>query len=122
MRFTIPEEYLCDVLIYKEWGMFDHIPVDELTPDQLVKIIKGEDRCSSQSNKDHDEFTKLRNQLEELGHIRCERNWWNGDRVLEPFYVNEWKFEQNHKFPCASAMRVSIECARKFGWKSISNL
>jgi len=118
-QFTIDEQFICDVHVYKEWGMYEHIPMDQLTPEQVFKIIKGEDRCSSRSNKDHDEFTKLRNQLEELGYIKTERGWWNGDRVLKGFKLNEWVFLKGEKFASATAMQNSIRCARKFGRKRI---
>jgi hypothetical protein len=119
-QFTIDEQYICDVTVRKQWGMYDHISCEDLTPEQLVKILKGEDRCSSISNKDHDEFTKLRNQLEELGYIKTERSWWNGDRVLKRFKLNEWTFIKGEKFCSAGAMKNSINCARQFGWKRIA--
>ena len=121
MNFTIDDAYICDVTVRREWGMFDNIPVEELTGEQLLKILKGEDRCSSFGHKDHDEFTKLRDMLEELGYIKTQRNWWNGDVVLKPFTLNGWKFKKGHKFPCAAALKSSISCAKKFGWKSISS-
>jgi hypothetical protein len=111
-QFTIDEQFICDVHVYKEWGMYEHIPVDQLTPEQVFKIIKGEDRCSSRSNKDHDEFTKLRNQLEELGYIKTERGWWNGDRVLKPFTLNGVEFEIGEQFSSACAMKYHLEFAK----------
>ena len=117
-QFTINEQYICDVTVRQE---YDHIedrnnPTDE----DLIKILKGHDRSYVTSNKDHDEFTKLRNQLENLGYIKTERSWWNGDRVLKGFKLNEWTFKKGEKFSSAAAMSNSIHCARKFGWKSIS--
>jgi hypothetical protein len=41
---------------------------------------------------------------------------------LKPFKLNEWTFKKTHKFPCASALKSSISCAKKYGWKSISSL
>ena len=119
-QFHIDEAYICDVMVKTENDFINDR--NNPTHDDLIKILKGYDKGLSISSKDHDEFTKLRNQLEELGYIECQRSWWNGDRVLKPFYLNEWKFKKNHKFPCAAAMRVSIECARKYGRKSISSL
>ena len=120
MKFEIDEAYICDVTVRTEHDLIKdrNNPTDE----ELIKILKGWDKSVSIGNKDHDEFTKLRNQLEELGYIETERSWWNGDRVLKPFMLNEWKFKKGHKFPCAAAMRGSIDSARKFGWKSISSL
>jgi hypothetical protein len=120
MHFTIPEEYITDVTVHTEHDFISDR--NNPTHEDLIKILKGYDKGSSTYSKDHDEFTKLRNQLEELGYIKTQRSWWNGDRVLKPFYLNEWKFKKNHKFPCASALRNSISCARKFGWKNINSL
>ena len=119
MYFTIDEEYITDITIRTE---YDYIK-DRNNPTQedIIKILKGYDKSVSISNKDHDEFTKLRNQLEEQGYIKTERSWWNGDRVLKPFYLNGWRFKKNHRFPCAAALANSIACARKHGWKSISS-
>jgi hypothetical protein len=121
MNFTIDESFITDVHVSKQWGMYDHIHVDDLTPEQLFTILKGEDRYGTSTSIDHPEFTKLRNELEEKGYIRTQRNWWNGDTVLKSFTLNGWKFKKNHRFPCAGAMRISIKCARAHGWKSISS-
>jgi hypothetical protein len=120
MHFTIDESYICDVTVRTEHDFVKDR--NNPTHEDLIKILKGYDKGCTISNKDHDEFTKLRNQLEQEGYIKTERGWWNGDRVLKPFYLNGWRFKKNHKFPCAAALKVSIECAKKFGWKSISNL
>ena len=120
MYFTIDEQYICDVTIRTEHDFIK----DRKNPtnEELIKILKGHDKMISISNKDHDEFTKLRDQLEELGYISTVRNCWNGDRVLKPFYLNGWRFKKNHRFPCAAALKNSIECAKKYKWKSISSL
>ena len=118
-QFTIDEQFITDVVVRTE---HDFIKDRKNTShEDLIKILKGHDKSVSISNKDHDEFTKLRNHLEKLGYIKCERGWWNGDRVLKSFKLNEWTFRKSHKFPCAAAMRVSIDCARKNKWKSISS-
>jgi len=119
-NFEIAEEYICDVQVVQEYDFIK----DRSNPthDDVVKILKGWDKATSFSNKDHDEFTKLRNQLEELGYIKTERSWWNGDRVLKSFRLNGWLFKKNHKFPCAAALKSSIEYARKSGRKNISSL
>ena len=118
-QFTIDEQYICDVTVKTEHDFIK----DRSNPthEDLIKILKGHDKSVSISNKDHDEFTKLREELNRLGYIKIERSWWNGDVVLKPFMMNEWKFHKGHKFPCAAAMRVSIDCARKHGWKGISS-
>jgi hypothetical protein len=119
-QFTIDESFICDVIVRTEHDFIKDR--NNPTHDDLIKILKGYDKMHSVSNKDHDEFTKLRDQLEELGYIETERRWWNGDRVLKSFKINEWTFRKGHKFPCASALNNSIQCARKYKWKSISSL
>lgn len=119
-QFHIDEQYICNVTVRTEYSYVKDR--DNPTHDELIVILKGYDRGYSVSNKDHDEFTKLRNQLEEQGYIQTQRSWWNGDRVIKAFKLNEWSFRKGHKFPSAAAMKNSIECARKFGWKTISSL
>ena len=119
-QFTIDESFICDVIVRTEHDFIKDR--NNPTHEDLIKVLKGYDKGVSISNKDHDEFTKLRNQLEELGYIKCERGWWNGDQVLKSFKINEWTFKKGHRFPCASALNNSIHCARKYKWKSISSL
>lgn len=119
-EFFIDESYICDVTIRKE---YDYIKDrNNITNEDLIKIIKGCDKAVTIGNKDHDEFTKLRNQLEEEGYIKTVRNCWNGDSILKSFKLNGWTMRKGHRFPCAAAMKVSITCARKYKWKSISRL
>lgn len=118
-EFFIADQYITDVTVRTEHDFIKDRK--NLTHEDLIKILKGYDKSISISNKDHDEFTKLRNQLEELGYIKTEQGWWNGDRVLKSFKLNGWTMRKGHKFPCAAALRNSIDCAKKFGWKSISN-
>lgn len=119
-QFTIDEQYICDVTVRTEHDFIKDR--NNPTHEDLIKILKGYDKGLTISNKDHDEFTKLRNQLEELGYIETQRGWWNGDRVLKGFKLNEWTFKKDERFPCASAMNTSIHCARKYGWKRISSI
>ena len=119
-QFYIDESFITDVTVRQEYDFIKDR--NNPTHEDIIKILKGHDKGYSIGSKDHDEFTKLRNQLESEGYIQCQRSWWNGDRVLKPFYLNGWKFKKNHKFPCASALKSSISCARQFGWKNISNL
>lgn len=119
-RFEIDEEYITDVTVRIEHDFIKDR--NNPTPEEIFKVLKGYDKSVSISNKDHDEFTKLRDQLEELGYIRTVRNCWNGDTVLKPFYLNGWRFKKNHKFPCAAALKNSIYCAKKYKWKGISSL
>lgn len=53
---------------------------------------------------DHPSFTNARKWLEREGYIKAEWNWSNGDRVLKPFYINDYLFEEGEQFPCASAL------------------
>lgn len=109
MDFHLPISSLCDVTIRKEWGMYDHIPLDELKPEQLFTILKGEDRCSSIHTEDHPDFAELRNKLEEQGYIRTQRNCWNGDRVLRPFRLNGALFTEGEKFCSGAAIKWDVE-------------
>lgn len=116
-QFTIDERFICDVTVRV---VHDFIKDrSNPTPDDVIKILKGYGVTTSTSHKDHDEFTKLRDQLEELGYIKTERGWWNGDRVLKGFKLNEWTFLKGEKFCSAGAMKNSINCARQFGWKRL---
>ena len=72
MYFTIDEQYICDVTIRTEHDFIKDR--NNPTHDDLIKILKGWDKSVSISNKDHDEFTKLRNQLEEQGYLSTVRN------------------------------------------------
>ena len=118
-EFFIDEKYLDEETVITEYS---HIKDKEnLTNEDLIKLIKGTHKSTVISKKEHDEFTKLRNQLEDLGYIETERNWWNGDRILKSFKLNGWIMRKEHKFPCAVALKTSIVCARKYNWKTISS-
>jgi hypothetical protein len=119
-QFTIDESYITDVTVRNEHDFIKDR--NNPTHEDLIKVLKGWDKAISISSKDHDEFTKLRNQLEEEGYIECQRGWWNGDRVLKSFKLNEWVFRKGHKFCCAAAMKGSITYARSKGRKTISFL
>jgi hypothetical protein len=109
MKFEIDESYMRDITIRKEWGVYDHIKHEDLTPDQLFRIIKGEDRCTSVGSEDHPEFAKLREQLGSDGFIRIQRSSWNGDMVTKPFTLNGKNFKKNTRFPCGAAMKSHIQ-------------
>lgn len=118
-EFFIDDKFITSVTVRTEADFIK----DRKNPthEDLIKILKGWDKSVSISSKDHDEFTKLRNQLEELGYIKTQRSWWNGDIILKSFKLNGWTMRKDHKFPCASALRVSIDCAKKYKRKSISS-
>jgi hypothetical protein len=112
-------EYITDVSVRTEHDFIKDR--NNMTHDDLILIIKGYDKGFSTSHKDHDEFTKLRDQLEELGYIETQRQWWNGDRVLKSFRLNGFILRKGHKFCCAAAMKGSIAFARSKGRKTISS-
>ena len=64
---------------------------------------------SSHGTVDHPSFTRLRNYLEKQGHIVTSRVSSNGDRVIEPFVLNDVLFESGDTFYCASAMSHYLE-------------
>lgn len=116
-EFHIDPQYLVDVPTHNVISTLEN-PANP-TPDDLIKILKGTHAIHMFGNKDHDEFTRLRNQLEQLGYIKTERNWWNGDCVLKSFKLNGWIIRKGGKFPCAVALGNSINCANKFGRKRL---
>lgn len=82
----------------------------ESDEDFLVRKLKHPDPiATSTSSDDHPEFKKLRNQLEESGYIKTERGWWNGDRVLKKFYLNDVEFKKGYKFPSGAAIKYNLE-------------
>jgi hypothetical protein len=113
MKFEIDFQYLTSIIIRKEWGSYDHIPADKLTHEQLITILKGEDRCSSVSSEDHPEFAKLRDSLEEQGYIKTERCSWNGDRVIKDFTLCGSKFKVGERFPSSAAMPGHLKYWKK---------
>ena len=110
-EFFIDENYITDVTVRTVTSTLTN--PDDPTPDDLIKILKGHHQMISFSNKDHDEFTKLRNQLEELGYIKIERGWWNGDRVIKGFKLNGFPLKKGERFYCAGAMRGAMGYAKK---------
>ncbi len=102
MKFEIDTQYLTSVTVIEEGSMY--AGKKNLTDDELVKVLKGEDRWKSTRSDDHPEFKKLRNELESQGYIKTQRAWWNGDEVLKPFTLNGYKFFKNEKFPCSAAI------------------
>ena len=58
---------------------------------------------------DHPSFTEIRELLGRKGYIEIERNWSNGDRVLRPFYINRYRFNEGDKFCCAGALHYTIK-------------
>ena len=111
MNFEIDDQYLTSVSIVEGGSLY--AGKKELTDDELVKVLKGEDRWARYSSDDHPEFKKLREELGSLGYIKIERGWWNGDEVLKPFTLNGAKFKKRDQFPCGSAMLMHLEYKQK---------
>lgn len=108
-NFVINDACVTNEIVVREWGLYDGIPEHELTDEQLLKMIKGEDRCRSVSDRDHPEFDRLREQLAQEGYIEIQRGWWNGDKVLKPFRLNGKLFRRHDQFPCGAAMRGHLK-------------
>ena len=85
-----------------------------LTDDDLLKILKGEGKCSSTTSDDHPEFKNLREMLGEQEFISINRNSWNGDKVLKPFSLNGAKFKVGEMFACGGAMSYAIPRMLKY--------
>lgn len=103
-NFKIDPVCITEVIEHREWSAYDHMTADQLTVEQILKILKGQDRYSSIGSHDHPEFAALRDQLEAQGYIQIQRQWCNGDRVLRPFRLNGCFFRRNEQFPSAAAM------------------
>jgi hypothetical protein len=111
MNINIDPAFLTSVTITKEWSMFGH--KTELTEDELVKVLKNEDKCTSISSEDHPEFAKVREQLGKDGYIEIQRSWWNGDRVTKAFTFNGAKFKKGEQFPSGAAMAGHLKFTKK---------
>jgi hypothetical protein len=111
-EFFIDEQYVTEVTVRTETSLLDN--PENPTHEDLIKIIKGHDKMVSISSKDHDEFTKLRNTLEEQGYIVTQRNWWNGDRVIKGFKLNGYPLKKGERFYCAAAMKGSFNMAKLY--------
>jgi len=112
MDFYINETYLTDVMVRTEYPCYNDRT--DLTAEELISVIKNPSRSVSIGNKDHPEFTQLREQLERDGYIQVQRGWWNGDCVLKTFSLNGVEFKKHNQFPCAAAMKHHLEFQRKY--------
>ena len=115
---AVPIEWLIDearsmgIYTQLELNIPRHYIIDE---DFLSSVMvsfhhlngKGQ-KTGSTSSVDHPAFAALRNHLEATDRIEVQRNWSNGDRVLNPFYLNDKFFEEGDQFSCASAMGNSL--------------
>lgn len=108
MDFTLDPAYFSSVTIHEEWNQYTK-GGREPTPEEILLILAGKGNYTMTSSADHPEFTRLRELLGQLGYIRIERGWWNGDRVLKPFTLNGLKFNVGKQFSCASAMSIQFK-------------
>ena len=60
-------------------------------------------------SQDHPSFEKVRRLLGNKGYIHIEESYSNGDRVLKPFYLNRYLFQEGDKFCCAGALHYTIK-------------
>lgn len=111
MKFYLNEEFITDETVIKKGNTI--LDKGSVSNQDLISLIKGEGYWSTVSHQDHPEFTKLRDQLEQEGYIRTERNFWNGDSVIKPFYFNDVKFKAGDTFYCAVAMKGHIKLKKK---------
>ena len=110
-RFYLDESLEWHITTHTKWNSY--LTKDVVTNEDLVEVIKGKGYCSSTGSDDGPEFKALRNQLEELGYIKCERSWWNGDRVVKPFQLNGLKFKKDTQFSSGAALKFHLEFLRK---------
>ena len=92
-QFRLKREYFTSVMCNE----------DMILSDLDGKIIF---QGTSREFKDHPEFAKLRNKLEKQGFISIQRSWWNGDKVLMPFKLNQLSFNKGDSFLCADAIKI----------------
>jgi hypothetical protein len=107
-EFTIDEQY------------FTSVPHSSTMSFTVLETGERYENVSFTSDVDHPEFDKLRRSLGEQGFISIVESSWNGDTVLKPFKLNGMKFRKGDRFPCASAMEIAYNVARKFGKNTIS--
>lgn len=106
-EFTIDPAYVTDVTVRTDYPFVP--PAAEATDEDIIQALKHPGGTYSISSVDHPEFTALRDRLEQQGHIKTERQWWNGDRVLKPFRLNGVLFRPDEQFSCAAAMKWYLE-------------
>jgi hypothetical protein len=111
-NFYLDESLDWEVAIHREWNSY--LDKDVISDQDLVEVLKGGGYCASFSSDDGPEFKALRNQLEQLGYIECQRRWWNGDRVLKAFRLNGVTFCRDEQFCCGAAMKLHLKFERKY--------
>lgn len=112
-KFFFNEEYLTNVVITRY--LYDK---ENVTSDTTLTALNGT-MLRTIKTEDHPMFTEMREYLGEHSLIQIQRNWINGDRVLEPFQINEFLFRPTDRFVCADAMRVNWAFIRKYDPSSL---
>ena len=120
---AIPAEWLMELA--RDTGIMTQIELDIprhyiINEEYLTRCMvqfhhlngKGQ-KTGSTSDVDHPAFTALREHLGATGRIKIERNWCNGDRVTNPFYLNDKFFDNGDQFSCASAMGISLRVTNR---------
>ena len=106
--FNIDIQFVESVVIREEQYLKQY--ANETSEDFVIRKLKYcPSRIVSTYMVDHPEFTKLRDQLEDEGYIKTERNWWNGDRVLKPFTLNGVLFDKDCTFYSSAAMKWTLD-------------
>lgn len=90
---------------------FDFPPVIYIHPSRICSVPVGHsfNNTSSISRVEHPAFENLRTSLASRGYIKIERGWYNGDIVIKPFFLNRVYFDVDDRFPCADAMKWTLE-------------
>jgi hypothetical protein len=101
--FWIKEEYLTDVPV-----TFSYL---ESVPEGVS--IEDANKSFGFSHVEHPSFESLRSRLKADELIQTERGYWNGDKVLKPFYLNDVLFEPGETFYCSTALKNVIELKLK---------
>lgn len=110
-EFYLDESLEWHITTHRKWNSY--LSKEVVTDEDLVEVIKGHGECSTTGSDDGPEFKALRNQLETLGYIECQRNWWNGDRVLKPFRLNGNKFKKGEQFGSGAALQCRFTFLQK---------
>lgn len=109
-NFSIDKSFLTSVTTHKVVYTRNN---NELTKKDLFDTLKEKNIMKITGTEDHPVFDKLRNELGEKGYISIERGWWNGDRVLKPFKLNNKIFRKDERFPCAGAQGLELIIERQ---------
>lgn len=111
-KFYIDEQYLSDIVV-KRYASGLVLDKENPTIENVVDILKGKYDSYIITTTDHPEFTKLREKLEESGHIHVIRTYSNGDTVLKPFKLNGFSFKKGDMFLCAAALGLRLRIMKK---------